>query len=205
MTAKKKLVGVASSAAKPGVNVRNLMRQLERKEAAENLADLGLPPGAGADAVPTKRLPARRRPKLKEGSMEELGDEFDALTPNAKRAERMKGDKSKYAPYIKRLRERDEVPADMDPEDVVARLKARKVDSESPDMKAGGLTRDQKKTIKERSKLAKKRSRDAQKKRRKSIASTTPKIRGTTMTVAKGGVVSHTDYRKGGLFYKGKK
>lgn len=73
------------------------------------------------------------------------------------------------------------------------------------DMKAGGLTRDQKKTIKERSKLAKKRARAKTKSKRKSYASDTPTIRGTTMTAAKGGMVSHTDYRKGGLFYKGKK
>ena len=172
----------------------------------------------------------------------------------------MKGDESKYAPVIKRLREREEVPADMDPKDVVARLKARKVDKKydnqaiaenaykevimqkenlntwpagrdpwpktpsekeiarrvglkiTPDMKAGGVVsrkqKRQEKLTKDIVKNWKERKRTKQKTQREKLASGDFAIGRSTKTpmrIAKGGVVSHTDYRKGGLFYKGKK
>ena len=80
-------------------------------------------------------------------------------------------------------------------------------------MNVGGmkkkLTREQKKkrksllTYTEKLKAAK---RAKQKKKRKSYMTATPVIRGQSMTAARGGLMKskHKDYRKGGLFKKGK-
>jgi L-2-hydroxyglutarate oxidase LhgO len=148
--------------------------------------------------------------------MAQLRDEFHDLTPNARRAEIMAGEESKFAPYIAQLYSKGSGARPVGEEavvpsaEVVARLKGREGATSAAGMKRGGLRVKTKKAktkeelLTQLAALDKKKKRAARSARARSLAQLTPTIRGRPMTAAKGGLMKnkHTDYRAGGLFYK---
>tara|TARA_R100001086_G_scaffold98432_1_gene49018 strand:+ start:421 stop:1164 length:744 start_codon:yes stop_codon:yes gene_type:complete len=79
-------------------------RKAESKAAADPKQPAMGTPGATAEAadVPsTSSVPMQRKPRREVTGITALGREYDGLTPNAKRAERAKGTKSKYYPVFK--------------------------------------------------------------------------------------------------------
>jgi|TARA_R110002020_G_scaffold259646_1_gene473560 hypothetical protein len=249
----KKAARIAKKAAAKKVAIDQATQRKLRK------TDLGLPPGTkegdpGAGPLRPGQRPLGRATRGDQLTAEErnLRDDYFALTPNARRAERVKGDESKFSAYFdarKRLERevkaeaaadtspalppvqrertvmrkrppprppRDTEPVTIDgkrykdPEAIArarsaARVKEKLLARSGGDeasMKVGGirLTDAQKKAAKKRA--AQKKALKA--KKRVNIAQ--GKIRGTTVYAKRGGLMKpiHKDYRKGGLFKKGK-
>jgi hypothetical protein len=191
---------------------------------AENVArrvDVTLPPGTrrgDPGAGPLRSSQTRRVSESREGSMAQLRDEFHDLTPNARRAEIMAGEESKFAPYIAQLYSKGSRARPVGEEavvpsaEVVARLKGREGATSAAGMKRGGLKVKTKKAktkeelLTQLAALDKKKKRAALRARRGNLAELTPIIRKTRMSAAKGGLMKnkHTDYRGGGMVYSTK-